>query len=329
MTVYASLGALVALGAFGFVWLARFLRAESDRVRAESGTQLAERNAEVDRRLVGMIETMDRRLGELDGKVDRRLSDLDTKVDRRMESASQTSQKIHERLGKVGEATDQMLERAKDLARLEQALRPPKARGGFGEYLLGTLLADIFPQDKYQRIVEAESEGERELHAKQFCRDVKGHVDAIADKYIRPEEGTYEFALMYLPAEAVYYELVCGRLGGDSSPLAYALERRVIPVSPSTLHAYLMVLVLGFKGMQIEEHAREVMAYCGQLTRDFGRFREDFELVGTHLGRAQSKYLEAEKRMGKFETKLERAAESDVPALVESPPQLPRALDAA
>ena len=97
-----------------------------------------------------MIETMDRRLGELDGKVDRRLSDLDTKVDRRMESASQTSQKIHERLGKVGEATDQMLERAKDLARLEQALRPPKARGGFGEYLLGTLLADIFPPDKYE-----------------------------------------------------------------------------------------------------------------------------------------------------------------------------------
>ena len=363
MAAYATLGILVALGAFGFVWLARFLRAESDRVRAESGTQLAERNAEVDRRLVGMIETMDRRLGELDGKVDRRLSDLDTKVDRRMESASQTSQKIHERLGKVGEATDQMLERAKDLARLEQALRPPKARGGFGEYLLGTLLADIFPRDKYelqygfrggervdaviridrslvpvdakfpldnfQRIVEAESDAERELHAKQFCRDVKGHVDAIADKYIRPEEGTYEFALMYLPAEAVYYELVCGRLGGDASPLAYALERRVIPVSPSTLHAYLMVLVLGFKGMQIEEHAREVMAYCGQLTRDFGRFREDFELVGTHLGRAQSKYVEAEKRMGKFETKLERAAESDVPALVESPPELPRALDAA
>jgi hypothetical protein len=78
MTAYASLGILVALGAFGFVWLARFLRAESARVRTESGTQLAERNAEVDRRLVGMIETMDRRLGELDGKVDRRLSDLDT-----------------------------------------------------------------------------------------------------------------------------------------------------------------------------------------------------------------------------------------------------------
>ena len=193
-----------------------------------------------------------------------------------------------------------MLERARDLARLEQALRPPKARGGFGELLLGNLLADTFPPDKYElqfgfkggervdavikldrSLVPVDAKfpldnfhrldarrratAERELHGKRFARDVKGHVDAIAQKYIRPDEGTYEFALMYLPAEAVYYELVCNRIGGDSSPLAYALERNVIPVSPSTLHAYLLVVVLGFKGLQIEEHAREVMAYTAQL----------------------------------------------------------------
>src|SRR6185503_16148838 len=260
-------------------WLARALR----DLRADWSSQLSERNAEVDRRLVGVTETMDRRLGE-----------LDTKVDRRLENASHTANKIHERLGKVDEATTQMLDRAKDLARLEQALRPPKARGGFGELLLGNLLADTFPRDKYElqygfrsgervdavirldrslvpvdakfpldnfnRLIEAEDEAGRELHGKQFVRDVKAHVDAIADKYIRPDEGTYEFALMYLPAEAVYYELVCNRLGGETGPLGYALERKVIPVSPSTLHAYLLVILLGFKGLQIEEHAREVMA---------------------------------------------------------------------
>ena len=96
--------------------------------------ELAERNAEVDRHLVAVTETMDRRLGE-----------LDTKVDRRLENATQTTNKIHERLGKVDEATTQMLERAKDLARLEQALRPPKARGGFGELLLENLLRDRLP----------------------------------------------------------------------------------------------------------------------------------------------------------------------------------------
>ena len=354
---------LVAAAVGGVLWLARFLRRELGALRADNAVQLAdlksettrqlsERNGEVDRRLEGITATMDRRLGELDGKVDRRL-----------ENASQTSRQIHERLGKVDEATAQMLERAKDLARLEHALRPPKARGGFGELLLGNLLADTFPRDKYelqygfkggervdavirldralvpvdakfpldnfQRVVEAETDAERELHAKQFCRDVKLHVEAIAQKYIRPDEGTYEFALMYLPAEAVYYELVCNRLGGTSSPLAYALERNVIPVSPSTLHAYLLVLVLGFKGLQIEQHAREVMSYCADLNKHFSRFKQDFDLVGKHLGNAQTKFGEAERRLDRFETKLERAAETEIAELAEQATELPRALDAA
>ncbi len=345
---------LVLAGLALAVWLGRSLRGDLKTMRQESGTQLAERSNAVDRRLQGLIETMDRRLSE-----------LDTKVDRRLDSASRTTTEIHERLGKVDQATVQMLDRAKDLARLEQALRPPKARGGFGEHLLGNLLADTFPQDKYslqhgfrggervdavirldralvpidakfpldnfQRLVEADGEPERELFKKAFSRDVKGHVDAIASKYIRPDEGTYEFALMYLPAEAVYYELVCGRLGSDSSPLTYALERKVIPVSPATLHAYLLVIVLGFKGLQIEAHAREVMTYCAQLGKDFTRFKDDFDLVGTHLGRAHGKFGDAEKRLSRFETKLERAGEIDESelGLASAPTELPRAADAA
>jgi DNA recombination protein RmuC len=294
----------------------------------DSSHQLAERSAEVDRRLQGLVETMDRRLAELDSKVDRRL-----------ESASQTTSKIHERLGKVDEATTQMLERAKDLARLEQALRPPKARGGFGELLLENLLRDRlppsaydmqytfdsgervdaivradrtipvdskFPLDNYIRLVEAEEDDERALAERQFGRDVKQHIDSIASKYIRPDEGTYDFAFMYIPVEAVYYELACGKTG---ALLSYAHERRVFPVSPTTFTAYLQVIALGLRGMQIEEHAHEVMAYVADLQRDFDRFADDFDKIGTHLGHAQSKYHEAGKRLDKFETKLERAAE--------------------
>jgi DNA recombination protein RmuC len=357
------MGATVAIGLVLVVGLGlatrlllRFLRVQLAALRIETATQLGERSGEIDRRLEGMTLAMDRRLSELDHRVDRRL-----------EHATHTATQIHQQLGKLGEANTQMLERAKELSRLEQALRPPKARGGFGELLLANLLADTFPADRYdlqytfrsgervdaviridralvpvdakfplenfERLVEADGEPERELHGKQFARDVKTHVDAIAEKYIRPEEGTYEFALMYLPAEAVYYELVCGRGPGGPSPLAYALERKVIPVSPSTLHAYLLVIVLGFKGLQIEEHAREVMAYCAQLGRDFSRFKEDFELVGTHLGRAQTKFTDAEKRLGRFEAKLERAAESEAlpepPSGSGEPPELARALDAA
>jgi DNA recombination protein RmuC len=171
----------------------------------------------------------------------------------------------------------------------------------------------------------AENDIERQQFEKLFARDVKAHVDAIAGKYIRPDERTYEFAFMYLPSEAIYYELACGKTG---ALLAYAHDKRVLPVSPTTLMAYLQVIVLGLKGLQIEQHAQEVMAYCAQLQGDFGKFKEDFELVGTHVGRAQNKFVDAQKRLGRFETKLEQAGDAPAELSAEAH-ELPRAVDAA
>jgi DNA recombination protein RmuC len=333
--VTAALLSVLAIGLLAaLAVLARTLRRELAALRADTRAELAERSAELDRRLGGLNETLDRRL----------------------ESTSSTTKEIHERLGKLGEATAQMNDRVRDLARLEQALRPPKARGGFGELLLGNLLRDRlppdayqlqytfasgervdavirverlvpvdakFPLDNFQRAFEAESDDERLLHEKAFGRDLKGHIDTIAAKYVRPEEGTYDFALMYLPSEAVYYELVCGKTG---ALYTYALERRVFPVSPTTLVAYLQVIALGLRGLQIEQHAQEVMAYVAELQRDFGRFRDDFELVGKHLGNAKTKYDDAEKRLDRFDGKLERAAEHEG---LEPPAADVRALDAA
>jgi DNA recombination protein RmuC len=361
LVVLVFVAAALVLGA---VWLVRVLRAELAGLRAASAEELAGRNAEIDRRLAGMTETMDRRFGELDTKVDRRLGEIDVKVDRRLEGMTETSERMHAGLGKVGETTAQMNERLKGLERFEQMLRPPKARGGVGELMLRQLLADVLPADKFalqhgftsgervdavikldgalipvdakfpldnfQRFTEAGDEVTRELHAKAFARDVKGHIDAIAEKYIRPEEGTYEFAFMYLPVEGVYYELVCNRIGGDANPVEHAQKRKVFPVSPNTFYSYLLTLAQGFKGLQIEEHAREVMAYVADLDRDLEKFRVDFELVGKHLGNAQTKYADSEKRLSRFETKLERAGES---ALAEAPAvelaELPHAADAA
>ena len=130
---------------------------------------------------------------------------------------------------------------------------------------------------------------------------------------------------MYLPSEAIYYELACGKTG---ALLEYANTKRVLPVSPTTLTAYLQVIVLGLKGLQIEQHAQEVMAYCAQLQQDFGRFREDFQLVGKHLGNARERYVDAEKRLERFGTKLEQAAESPAELPAEAH-ELPRAVDAA
>jgi DNA recombination protein RmuC len=331
--------------------------------------RLGAHGAETSRLLVGAAETIDRRVGSLETKVERRVAELETKVDLRLEgldgrllstqqSAGKTATEIVERLGKLDGTAAQMLARANDLARLEQALRPPKARGGVGEILLGNLLRDSlppdayrlqhtfrtgervdavikvdrlvpvdakFPLDNFERLVSAGDEQEKTLYAKAFARDVKGHVDAIAAKYILPGEHTYDFALMYLPAESVYYELVCG--AGDA--YTHALEKRVFPVSPTTLHAYLLVITLGLKGLQIEQHAQEVMAYCGQLGRDFDRFRGDFEVVGKHISNAQSKYGEAGRRLERLGTQLERAADWQDALEPAEAHELPHAVDAA
>jgi DNA recombination protein RmuC len=335
--VTLALFSVLLIGLAAAAWLVRTLRTELRRelesLRADTRDELTARSVELDRRLGGLNETLDRRL----------------------DTASSATARISTQLGQLGEATTQMNERVRDLARLEQALRPPKARGGFGELLLGNLLRDRlppdayelqytfpsgervdavirvdrlvpvdakFPLDNFQRAFEAESDDERALAEKAFARDLKGHIDAIAAKYVRPDEGTYDFALMYLPSEAVYYELVCGKTG---ALYKHALERRVFPVSPTTLVAYLQVISLGLRGLQIEQHAQEVMRYVAELQRDFDRFHEDFDVVGKHLGNAKTKFDDAEKRLDRFDSKLERAADHEV---VDADADV-RALDAA
>jgi DNA recombination protein RmuC len=329
------LGGLAALALF----LPRLLRGELAALRRETAEELDRRNADVDRRLAEVSQTLDRRL----------------------DTAGKTSTQIHEKLGEVTKATSEMIDRAKDLGRLEQALRPPKARGGFGELLLENLLRDRlppdaydlqytfpsgervdaviraagmllpvdakFPLDNWERMVAAEGEAEQQLHEKAFARDVRGHIDAISSKYIRPDHGTFDLAFMYIPAEAIHYELVSGKTG---ALLSYAHGKRVFPVSATTFSAYLQMIVLGLKGMQIEQRAQEVMEYCASLQTEFDKFKDEFDVVGKHLSNAQGKYSAAEKRLAKFETRLEQAADEQAELTApEAPAELPRALDAA
>jgi DNA recombination protein RmuC len=324
---------VLATLAAGAVYLPRLLRSELGELHEKTAIELSTRNAEFELRLQGLEQTLNTRLA----------------------ATTHTTTQIHDRLGQMTQATAEMIERAKDLGKLEHALRPPKARGGFGELLLENLLRDRLPPDAYDLQYTFESgervdavvraggrllpvdakfpldnfermtaaEGEEQLHEKAFARDVKGHIDAIASKYIRPELGTFDLAFMYLPAEAIHYELISGKTG---ALLAYAHEKRVFPVSATTFSAYLQMIVLGLKGLQIEQRAEEVMRYCAALQQEFGRFKEDFDLVGTHLSRAHGKYADAEKRLDRFETKLDQAADEQAELEIAEPA---RALDAA
>jgi DNA recombination protein RmuC len=336
---------LVVVVAAAAIWL----RGQLLAIGFSADRSAGERAGELERRLGGFAETVDRRLDAIDRKVDERLAGLDGRLLATQRSSGETATQIVEKLGKLDGTAAQMLARADDLKRLEQALRPPKARGGFGELLLESLLRDRlpasayamqhtfdsgervdavvhvgqlipvdskFPLENYERIVAAESDDERLLAEKAFARDVRQHIDAISRKYIRPAEGTYDFAFMYVASEAVYYELACGRTG---QILAYAHEHRVFPVSPSTFTAYLQVIALGLRGMQIEQRAHEVMAYVAEVGKDFERFVDDFDTIGTHLGHAQKKYAEADKRLGKLSDRLDRAVEeADEPVVLEA-----------
>src|SRR6266550_252469 len=231
--VIAILLLLLAALAAGAVFLPRLLRGELGALQQTTATELG-----------AMQERTSRELSARNAEFELRLQGLEQTLNTRLAATTQTTTQIHDRLGQMTQATGEMIARAKELGKLEQALRPPKARGGFGELLLENL-----PLDNFERMAATEGD-EQKLHEKAFARDVKGHIDAIASKYIRPDLGTFDLAFMYLPAEAIHYELVSGKTG---ALLAYAHERRVFPVSATTFSAYLQMIVLGLKGMQIEQ----------------------------------------------------------------------------
>ena len=257
----------------------------------------------------------------------------------RLDNAARVVGSVQKSLGGLEEANRKIYDVGKDIASLQEILRAPKLRGGLGEFFLEDLLAQIlppqhfviqhafksgervdaviklgsslvpvdskFPLENFKRMLEAANDDERSRAKRQFVGDVKKHVDAIAGKYILPDEGTYDFALMYIPAENVYYEtIIKDDSEGERNLSQYALSKRVVPVSPNSFYAYLQAIVLGLKGMKVEEHAKEIIQYLSRLRGDFAKFRDDFGLLGKHLGHAQTSYQTTEKRLEQFGQRL-------------------------
>jgi DNA recombination protein RmuC len=282
--------------------------------------------------------------------VNQQLQSSSGQIGHRLDSAREVISKVSEKLGELSKTSEQIHEVGKNIATLQEILRPPKLRGGLGEQFLGELLSQIlpsefftlqhtfssgervdavvrigeklvpidskFPLDNFKRVIECKTDEERKTWQKMFYRDVKKHIDDIASKYILPQEGTYDFALLYIPAENVYYETITKdeSFGGEKGVLNYALTKRVIPVSPNSFYAYLQVIILGLKGFQIEKDALKIQALLSGLKKEIGGFQEDFQLVGKHIMNALNKFEEARRRLDKFNFKLDQ---------IESQPSLP------
>ena len=171
-----------------------------------------------------------------------------------------------------------------------------------------------FPLENFRRILEAKNDDDENRARKAFTADVKKHIDDIASKYILPEDGTFEFALMYIPAENIYYEVIIKDEFQAESISSYAQRKKVIPVSPNSFYAYLQAIVRGLKGLRIERSAQVILECLGQLETDFQKFLTDFEKVGGHLSNAEASYQKAFRRFEKLQDKVASIEQIQKPA---------------
>ena len=219
----------------------------------------------------------------------------------------------------VGVEVGQMSEIGRSMRELQTFLKSPKLRGNIGEEILTDLIEQMFPKqsfslqytfqsgekvdaaiktdagilpidakfplDNFQKMLKTENETEKAALQKEFTRDVKKHIETIAKKYILPDEGTMDFALMYVPSETIYYEIV-----NITDLMTYAKRHRVYMVSPSTLYAHLQTILLSFEGKKVESRSKEVFKLLRGLQVDYEKLQENFNILGKHLNNASSQY---------------------------------------
>lgn len=224
----------------------------------------------------------------------------------------------------VGKEVGQMSEIGRNMKELQDFLKSPKLRGNIGEQVLKDLITQIFPKksfhlqyeflsgervdaaiqtdagilpidakfpmENFQKLAKAKTEEEIKLLRKEFTKDIKKHVDAIAKKYILPDEGTMDFALMYVPSESVFYEIVL-----MEDLVEYARQQRVYIVSPTTLYAHLQAILLSYEGKKIEEQSKEIIKLLRGLQIDYEKVNDSLDVLGKHLGNASNQYVNVNK----------------------------------
>src|SRR3989304_69096 len=230
----------------------------------------------------------------------------------------------------VSKSVGEMTELGRSMRDLQEFLRSPKLRGQIGEAVLKDLLGQIlpkqnfhlqyafkggevvdaalkleqgiipidakFPMENFRKMAKANDEKEKNEHRKAFIADVKKHIDAIANKYIRPAEGTLDFALMYIPAEPVYYEILTNNPEIDD----YAYRKRVRPVSPNTLYAYLRAIIMSLEGSKIEKQAGQILAALREIGDETNKFGDSLSVLTKHIKKAAASSDEVKTRFSPF-----------------------------
>ena len=258
---------------------------------------------------------------------------------KQFQESSKLIKEITEELTRVGEGQKQVMNVTDQLKSLQDILKNPKQRGVLGEYYLETLLKNVMPpgsykmqyrfedgtivdaavfvKDKiipidskfslenYNRISEADNQAERERLEKAFISDLKNRI-VETSKYIQPEQGTTDFAFMFIPHEAIYYDLLVNKIGAITEETENLVQRaagkyKVIIVSPTSFLAYLQTVMQGLKAMQIEESAKQIMKRVEDLGRHIGGYEMYMKKLGGHLGTTVNSYNTAYKELKKID----------------------------
>ena len=329
LTVVITVLVLVVLGLL--VWLI----SSSFAGRKEIAGQAASLGA-----LTQQLETLKAAQDDTKDKLQKSLLDGQTNISRNMQASQEVLDRLNKQIGELQGTNKQMMQIGTEVRRLEDILSSPKLRGQMGEWSLENLLSQILPKDSYklqhtfkdgkmvdalikltdfsvpidakfplpgfEKIAKAETEEEKTKLRRQFLKDVTAHIDKIASDYIRPAEGTLDFALCYIPAENVYYETIVNYVGETHDILQYCFDKKVIPVSPNLLYTYLMTVVMGLHGLQIEKQAAEIRQNLKKLNASFGDFGSNWEVLGKHLRNAYSQYDEGQKKLDRFGMQLDQ-----------------------
>ena len=277
-------------------------------------------------------------MAELSRVMDSKLGETQKVTLHQFQESAKIIRDVTERLTKLDETNKQVINFADQLKNLQDILKNPKQRGILGEYYLETVLKNVLPpgvfqmqyefkdgvivdaavfiKDKivpidskfslenYNRILESRTDDERDRYQSAFINDLKTRIDETS-KYIKPEEGTMEFAFMFIPSEAVYYDLLINKVGALKANtrdlIEYAAEKKVMVVSPTTFLAYLQTVLQGLKAMQIEESAKEIRKRVEDLGKHLTAFDSYMGKLGGHLSTTVNTFNTAHKELGKID----------------------------
>jgi DNA recombination protein RmuC len=339
--IFLLFGALLVVGG-GFYLLYRKLSELAKPSEDEGQKVLVDWLGKMQESLDRTRSTIDKQLDSSSKTLVSHLQSSNKAVNERLDKAAQVIAGVQKELGGLAETTGYI----KDVYKVLQA---PKLRGNIGEQILNDLLKQSiphnkfslqhtfrsgervdalietaegkipidskFPMESFKRYLSAKGE-QKEREGKQFVRDVKKHINDIAKKYILPDEGTVDFAVMYIPSEPVAYEI------NTSFPeiMEYAHQRRITLVSPNQFFSFLRVIMIGFEKQQVGEKAKQILQALRSIKKESQKFEEDFDILQKHVSNAKTKADEAQTGFARLSSKIDNAQRISPPK--EEPPRL-------